>query len=95
MILSSILGENEKVEQHIRKKTHKPNELRFWVEGGVIPLCGAHVSFLFDLSDVFPRFFQQVISKPMVCGDDWLRQVQFDPCIESLPDGGFRQACPV
>jgi len=26
------------VEQHMRKKTHKPNALRFWVEGGVIPL---------------------------------------------------------
>jgi len=36
--LSPTLGRNEKVEQHIRKKTHKPNALRFWVEGGVIPL---------------------------------------------------------
>jgi len=36
--LSSTLGRNEKVEQHIRKKTHKPNILRFWVEGNVIPL---------------------------------------------------------
>ena len=35
---SPTLGRNEKVEQHIRKKTHKPNALRFWVEGGVIPL---------------------------------------------------------
>jgi len=34
----SHIGRNEKVEQHIRKKTHKPNALRFWVEGGVIPL---------------------------------------------------------
>jgi len=38
--LSLTLSRNEKVEQHIRKKTHKPNVLRFWVEGGVIPLCG-------------------------------------------------------
>jgi len=37
---SPTLGKNEKVEQHIRKKTRKPNVLRFWVEGGVIPLCG-------------------------------------------------------
>jgi len=37
--LSSTLGRNEKVEQYIRKKIHKPNALRFWVEGGVIPLC--------------------------------------------------------
>jgi len=36
--LSPTLGRNEKVEQHIRKKTHKPNALRFWVEGDVIPL---------------------------------------------------------
>jgi len=39
---------NEKVEQHIRKNTHKPTTaLRFLVEGGVIPLYGlALVSFL-------------------------------------------------
>jgi len=44
---SPTLGRNEKVEQHIRKKTHKPNTLRFWVEGGVILLYGlALVSFL-------------------------------------------------
>jgi len=36
--LSPTSGRNEKVEQHIRKKTHKPNVLRFWVKGGVIPL---------------------------------------------------------
>ena len=35
MSLSPTLGKNEKVEQHIRKKTHKPNALRFWVEGGI------------------------------------------------------------
>ena len=38
--LSPTLGKNEKAEQHIRKKTHKPNALRFWVEGGVILLYG-------------------------------------------------------
>jgi len=36
--LSPTLNRNEKVEQYIRKKTHKPNALRFWVEGGVILL---------------------------------------------------------
>jgi len=47
------LSRNEKFEQHIRKKTHKPNALRFWVEGGVTPLYGLTlISFLF----VFPRF---------------------------------------
>jgi len=37
--LSPTLSINEIVEQHIRKKTHKPNVLKFWVGGGVIPLC--------------------------------------------------------
>jgi len=47
MSLSLTLGMNEKVEQRIRKKTRKPNALRFWVEGGVIPLYGlTHLSFL-------------------------------------------------
>jgi len=35
-----ILGRNEKVEQHIRKKTYNSKVLRFWVDGGVIPLYG-------------------------------------------------------
>jgi len=52
--LSPTLGRNEKVEQHIRKKTRKPNGLRFWVEGGVISLYGlAQFSFL-DISPVSP-----------------------------------------
>jgi len=38
--LSPTLSRNEKVEQHIRKKTHKYTALRFWVEGGVIPYMG-------------------------------------------------------
>ena len=45
--LSPTLSRNEKVEQHIKKKTRKPNVLRFWVEGGVIFLYGLTlVSFL-------------------------------------------------
>jgi len=53
MSLSPTLGRNEKVEQHIRNKTHKPNALRFWVEGGVILLYGlAEFSFFF-VSPVF------------------------------------------
>jgi len=35
MSLSLTLNKNEKVEQHIKKKTHKLNALRFWVKGGV------------------------------------------------------------
>ena len=38
--LNPTLGRNEKIEQYIRKKTHKSNSLRFWVDGGVIPLYG-------------------------------------------------------
>jgi len=34
--LHPILKMNENIEQHIRKKTHKPNTLKFWIEGGVI-----------------------------------------------------------
>ena len=53
--LSPTLGRNEKVEQHIRKKTCKPNALRFWVEGDVIPLYRlAHFSFLRDLPGYDP-----------------------------------------
>jgi len=37
--LSLILNKIEKVEHHIRMKTHKPIALRFWVEGGVNLLC--------------------------------------------------------
>jgi len=35
----TTLSRNEILEQHIRKKTHKLNALKFWVEGDVIPLC--------------------------------------------------------
>jgi len=72
--LSPTLSRNEKVEQHIRKKTHKPNALRFWVEGGVISLYGFDSVFIL------------------------VRSPDFAPSnypTESLPDGGFREACPV
>jgi len=65
--LSPTLDRNEKVEQHIRKKTHKPNALRFWVEGGVIPLYVGSCFILWDLSGVFPLgFSQQVVLELMV-----------------------------
>jgi len=38
--LSLTLSKNKKVKQYIKKKTHKSIILRFWVEGGVIFLCG-------------------------------------------------------
>ena len=50
---SPSLGRNEKFEQHIRKKTHKPNALRFWVEGGVILLCGFGSVFILVRSPQF------------------------------------------
>jgi len=39
MSLNFTLSKNEKVEHHIKKNTHKPNILRFWVEDGIILLC--------------------------------------------------------
>jgi len=78
--LSPTLGRNERVKQHIRKKIHKPNDLRFWVEGGVIPLYGlAHFSFLL-ISPVFP---------PQILPTSGIRaiglrlgRVQFDPVLK-------------
>jgi len=42
--LSLTLSKNEKVKQYIRKKTHRPTALRFWVEGDVIPLYVGPIS---------------------------------------------------
>jgi len=50
--ISPTLSINEKVEQHIRKKIHKPNVLRFWVEGGVVPL---YVMWLISHSCLSPK----------------------------------------
>jgi len=50
MSLSSTLGRNEKVDQHIRKKTHRPKALRFWIGGDVIPLYGLAQFLLFKSS---------------------------------------------
>ena len=55
--LSPTLGRNEKVEQHIIKKTYKPNALRFWVEGGVIPLCRLALFSLCEIFSIFPLEF--------------------------------------
>jgi len=74
---SPTLGRNEKFEQHIRKKTRKPNALRFWVESDVILLYGLTlISFLF----VFPRFPPRILptSGIRVIGLR-LGRVQFDP----------------
>ena len=57
--LSPTLGRNEKVEQHIRKKTHKLNVLRFWVEGSVIPLYVGSVLILVSFFRCFPLRFSQ------------------------------------
>ena len=53
--LSPTLGKNEKVEHHIRTKTHKPIVLRFWVESGVNTLCDcAQVSLVLCLYPMKP-----------------------------------------
>jgi len=52
--LSHTLSRNEKVEQHIKKKTHKPIALRFWVGGGVIPCGVTHFFILVCLPKVSP-----------------------------------------
>ena len=72
--LSPTLGRNEKVEQHIRKKTRKPNALRFWVEGGVITLYVVWLSsfsFLWDLPGISPSNSPNIGLRP--------GRVQFDP----------------
>jgi len=51
-----MLGRKEKVEQYIRKKTHKSNTLSFWVEVGVILL---YVSSCLILEVSLLGFFQQ------------------------------------
>jgi len=38
--LNLTLGKIEKVEHHIRNKTHKSIALRFWVKIGIHVLCG-------------------------------------------------------
>jgi len=68
------LNKIEKVKQYIRKKTHKPTVLRFWVKGGVIPLC---IFTLFLLLVRSPRLCplgfsqqpQQVVSESKVFTD--------------------------
>jgi len=55
--LSLTLSKSEKVEQHIRKKIQKPNTLRFWVEGGVIPLYVGSCLIVRYLPDVSPSDF--------------------------------------
>jgi len=63
MSRSPTLGKNEKVEQHIRKKTRKPNALRFWVEGDVILLYGFTQFSLFEISPKFPSRILPTILK--------------------------------
>jgi len=39
MSLSLTLSKYEKVEEHIKNKTHKPNVSRLWIECDIISLC--------------------------------------------------------
>ena len=61
--LSPTLSRNEKVEQYIRKNTHKSNVLRFWVEDNVIPL---YVSSNFIL-----------VRSPQLCLLEFFKKVLF------------------
>jgi len=62
--LSPTLSRSEKVEQHIIKKTHKPNALRFWVEGGVIPL---YMVWLISHSCLSPQGFPLGLLPTKMC----------------------------
>ena len=61
--LSPTLNKHEKVKQYIRKKTHKPTALRFWVKGGVIPL------YMFGL-------FLLLVRSPRLCPLEFSQQPQ-------------------
>jgi len=94
--LSPTLGMNEKVEQHIINKIHKPNVLKFWIEDGVIPLYVDSCLIVWDLS-VFPP---QILSTSDIRAVglqlervNWASTVW--PCIKSLLDGDFKQAFSV
>ena len=72
------MSKNEKVEQHIIKKTRKTNALRFWIECGVIPLY--EFDLVLILRDLFGVFLldslSKVVSESLVCGlDEFLMEV--------------------
>jgi len=74
---SPILGRNKKVEEHIRKKTRKPNALRFWVEVGVIPL---YVLAQFSFLEISPVFLPWILPTSGIRAVGLrLGRVQFDP----------------
>jgi len=60
------LRRNEKVEQHIRNKTHKLNVLRFWVEGDVISLCKFGSILIIVRYPLLPRITQQIYWKNII-----------------------------
>jgi len=69
--LSLTLSRNEKVELHIRKKTYKPNALRFWVEGGCHSLmCFGFCLILVCLLGVFPSDFPNIFLIYTIMVDD-------------------------
>jgi len=52
-----MIAPSTQVEQYIRKKTHKPNALKFWVEGSVILLCGlTHFLILMRSLQLYPSY---------------------------------------
>jgi len=76
--LSPTLGRNEKVEQYIRKKTHKPNALRLWVEGGVISLYMLWLNY--HSCEISPRFSPWILPTSGIRAIGLrIGRVQFDP----------------
>jgi len=71
MSLSPILCMNEKVDQLIRKKTHKPNALRFWVEDDIIILYVGSCLIVWYLSD-FPL---QSLTKKNIKSMDYINSI--------------------
>jgi len=69
--VSLSLSKNEKVEHHIRMKTHKPIALMFWVKSGVNPLYvgWAYVSLVLYLPDDLLSKDPTMVSKTSLCGD--------------------------
>ena len=86
--LSPTLGRNEKVDQYIRKKTHKPNALRFWVEGGVIFLYVGSVLILvrsprcFHMIQIKDYLYKKKLYQPL--SENKLKDMKTSPWIYSI-----------
>jgi len=89
--LSPTLNRNEKVEEHIRKKTHKLNTLRFWVVGGVIPSCGFDSVLILMRSPHFASLDYRTLSNPFVGCLKCFFVVDYDNLFKNLQNHGLRE----